>query len=220
MGLPGCGRIVSLWGLGQRGAPRHLFQPPGRDTTRTFHLGPEAFLYLMWLELLQGVSLSRGSVNIFCARFLFGCASCPLFYAYVIVVRFIFVYVIIVFVYTLYSGFSWVCCCCDFSFLWDFPRPGVCLCLLGFVFGSLLRFSPGRGSACVFLVPVCVLLLQFFPRPGDCLCLFCLWSALHLCNFVFDALFGVLYWCICFSFWFIALAGLGVCLFLPLGVFY
>ena len=72
---------------GPEGAPRHLFRPPGRDTTLTLHLGPEVFLYLMWLELLQGVSLGQGSVNVFCAKFLFSCASCSLFYTYVIIVR-------------------------------------------------------------------------------------------------------------------------------------
>ena len=80
------------------------------------------------------------------------------------------VYIIIVFVciyiYILYSGFSWVSCYYGFDFIWDFPRPGVCLCLLGFVFGSLLQFSPGRGSVCVFWFLFVFCFLQFFPGQG------------------------------------------------------
>ena len=102
--------------------------------------------------------------------------------------------------------------------------PGFAVVVILILFGV----SPGRGSACVlwvlFLFHFCSfpqaggLLVSFgfclcftfvvFPRPGDCLCLFCLWSALRLCNFVVDTLL------VFFIGAFVFLFGLSACVFL------
>ena len=143
---------------------------------------------------------------------------CLLFYTYVIVVRSILClrdHWFRIFYILGFPGFTVIVILLLFLFLFyfigSFPRPGVCLYPLGSVYVPLLWFSPGRESACIlwflFMFHFCG-----FPRPGDCLCLFCLWFALCLCNFVFDAplvfFIGVLFW-----FWFIAFAGPKVCLF-------
>ena len=144
-------------------------------------------------------------------RFLRLCNRYLVHIVYIIIV-FVCVYIYIYIVFWVFLGFLLLW----FWFYLGSPRAGGLLVSFGFCLWFTFAVFPRLGVCLCLLVSVCVLLFVVFPRPGDCLCLFCLWSALRLCSFVFDALL-VLF--ICFSFWFIALVGPGVCLVFIFGCF-